>query len=222
MSQEGLPEHGFHELGVPEMPSYIQGYTKRGNGHESQTTPVFSQARWGNPRYKGGMDAYVSIVEDQDKFSHLKQKKGNAGVFAIERWAPGGDWRGGYGIASLDTMKNYRQFTRGGGLRSGAPRRADVIERTGHWDETARAGISHGRYTQLNDNYAGKYADKRRTPIVERESDPLILRQQIEHNPFHINSHSAAQAKRMYDAEFPSQRDVASPLSYGYNPRYNE
>lgn len=216
MSEE-VPEHGFHQFGVPEMPSYIQGYTKRGNCHEAQTTPSYSQARWGNPRYKGGMDAYVSIVEDGDKFSHLRQKKGNHGVFAMERWAPGTDWRGGHGIASLDALKNTRVFTRGGGLRAGAPRRADVIERTGYWDQTARAGIAHGRYTQLNDNYAGKYADKRRTPIVERESDPLVLRQQIEHNPFHVNSHAAAQAKRMYDAEFPGMVDSTPP---GYNPRY--
>lgn len=210
-----LPEHGFAEMSIPEMPSYIQSYSKRGNGFDGETTPVYSQQRWGNPRYKGGMGAFVSELGDNTFFESLKQKRGNAGVFEIERWTPGGDWRGNYGVASLDALKNYREYTRGGSARAGAPKRGDYIERTGYWDQTARPGIAHGRFTQMNDNYGGLYEFKRQTPIVERESDMLQLRDMIEHNPLHIPSHSAKQAKAIYDKEFP-EKEANQPMAKAY------
>lgn len=209
-----LEENGFQEFGVPEMPAYVQSYSKRGNSYDAETTPVYNQARWGNPRYRGGMDAYVSIVEDRNNFESLKQKRGNAGVFEIERWTPGYDWRGGFGIASLGALNNYREYTRGGTLRAGGPRRGDVVERTGYWDETARPGIAYSRFTQNNDNYGGVYENKRQTPIVERESDMLQLREMVEKNPFHIPSHAAAQAKAIYDREFGANPEGPQAKAY--------
>lgn len=212
-----VDQHGFHEFGVPEMPAYVQSYSKRGNHYDAETTPVYNQARWGNPKYRGGMDAYVSILEDRTGFESLKQKRGNQGVFEIQRWTPGYDWRGGFGVSSLDTLKNYREYTRGGSLRAGGPRRGDVVERTGYWDETARPGISHSRYTQKNDNYGGIYENRRQTPIIQRSSDMLQLRQMIEHNPYHIPSHSALQAKTVYDKEFGPGSNAPQPKAYQDN-----
>lgn len=207
-ASDSVPQAGFQEFGVPEMPSYIQGYTKRGNAYDGETQPVYMQTRWGNPRYKGGMSAYLSQVEDTTYFEGEKQKLGDHGVYEQLRWAPGQDWRGNFGIASLDSSKNYRIQTRGGALRAGGPRRQDYFDRPNHWFETTRPGIAVSRYSQSNDNYSGVYDYKRKTPIVERSSDMFELRQMIEHNPFHIASHAAAQAKKEYDQHFqPSTED---------------
>lgn len=200
---------GFGRFQVPEMPAYVQGFSKRGNGFQAETTPVQQQARVGNPRYVGGMDAYLSQVEDRTYFEGYRTKKGNAGVFEIERWGPGYDWRGNYGVASLDASKNFRMFTRGGETRLGGPKRSDYMDRPDAWFERARPGISHGRYTQTNDNYSGVFEYKRNTPFISTDNDPLVLREMIEHNPFHISSHAAAQAKAMYDAEFGTAQDEA-------------
>ncbi len=217
-----LPQHGFGEFEVPEMPAYTQSYSKRGNTFDGATTAVKNQARFGNKTGKGGMGAYLSQVEDPTFFDGFREKLGNHGVFENIRWAPGQDWRGGFGIASLDSSKNYAMSTRGGMLRKGGPKRSDVIDRPNYWFETARPGISYGRYTQNNQNYSGLYEWKRRTPIVEANSDALVLREMIEHNPFSINSHSAQMAKRIYDKEFTERdRDVAAynmnvPLSQNH------
>ena len=209
-AQLKFPSHGFGEFEVAEMPAYTQRYSKRGNQFDGDTTPVYQQARWGNKTGKGGMGAYLSQAEDDGFFGGTKVKLGDQGVFSIERWSPGYDWRGGFGVASLSNVKNYAGIsTRGGQLRKGAPKRGDYMERKNAWFEKTMPGISHGRYTQKNDNYAGLYEWKRRTPIVQRENDMLVLREQIEHNPFHISSHSAKQAKTIYDKEFqemPNQR----------------
>lgn len=200
---------GFGELEVPEMPAYVQSYSKRGNTYDAQTTPVMQQARFGNRVGRGGMDAYLSQVEDPLFFESYKQKKGNQGVYEDIQWAPGYDWRGNFGISSLSSSKNYAMSTRGGQLRKGGPRRSDVVDRIGYWFETARPGIEYSRYTQNNENYSGMYEWKRRTPFISRDNDPLVLREMIEHNPFHIRSHSALQAKNMYDKEFGNDRDTA-------------
>lgn len=200
---------GFGDLQVPEMPAYVQGYSKRGNTYDAETTPVMQQMRFGNRVGVGGMNAYLSQVEDPLFFESCKQKKGNQGVFEEVRWNPGYDWRGNYGISSLNASKNYAMSTRGGQLRKGGPRRSDVVDRIGYWFETARPGIEYSRYTQNNDNYSGVYEWKRRTPFISRDNDPLVLREMIEHNPFHIVSHSAIQAKEVYDREFGTEPDSA-------------
>lgn len=200
---------GFGELQVPEMPTYVQSYTKRGNGFGAQVQPVYQQARFGNREGRGGMDAYLSQVEDPMYFESYKQKKGNVGVYEQTRYTPGYDWRGGFGIASLASNKNYEMSTRGGQLRKGGPKRSDYMQRPNAWFERARPGISHSRYTQKNDNYSGIYENKRRTPVIQTDTDMLTLREMIEHNPFAINSHAAQQAKAVYDAEFGRDQDTA-------------
>jgi hypothetical protein len=40
-----LPAHGFGEFEVPEMPGYVQSYSKRGNSIDADQTPVYQQAR---------------------------------------------------------------------------------------------------------------------------------------------------------------------------------
>ena len=213
-----VSEHGFGEFEVPKMPRYIQSYTKRGNGFDGETQPVYQESRWGNPRYKGGVDAYVSELEGAPHyFDALKQKRGDQGVYEIKRWTPGYDWRGGFGIASLDAQKNYRQNTRGGMLRKGGPKRSDYIDRPNYWFEVARPGISHSRYTQKNNNYAGVYEWKRNTPFVSSDNDMLVLRDMIEHNPFHIASHAAAQAKQVYDKEFQPATEDRGVAAYNDN-----
>lgn len=204
---------GFGKFEVPEMPKYVQGKSSRGNNYDAETTPVYQQARFGNPKYKGGMDAYLSQVEDPTYFESYKQKKGNHGVFENLRWSVGYDWRGNFGVSSLDASRNYTMSTRGGQLRKGGPKRSDVVDRPNAWFEKTMPGISHSRYTQNNDNYAGVYEYKRNTPFIERDNDALVLREMIETNPFHINSHAAAQAKQVYDAEFGKNDDR-------YNPGY--
>lgn len=215
-NQVGVPRHGFDQYHVPEMPSYIQSYTKRGGAFDGQTQPVYMQTRWGNPRYKGGMDAYLSMAEDPMFLEGEKQKLGDHGVYEQVRWTPGYDWRGNFGIQSLDASRNYRIQTRGGGLRSGGPKRQDYIERSGYWFETARPGIAVSRYSQSNDNYSGIYENRRRTPFIERASDMFQLRQMIEHNPFHIGSHSAALAKSEYDQKFQDSTEDR------WHPAYND
>lgn len=200
---------GFGELQVPEMPAYIQSYSKRGNAFGAETTPVYQQARFGNRVGRGGMQAYLSQAEDPTWIESMKVKKGNAGVYELERWTPGYDWRGGFGIASLAANKNYAMSTRGGQLRKGGPKRSDYMDRPNAWFERARPGISTSRYTQNNDNYSGLYEFKRRTPVIQTDNDMLVLREMIEHNPYAINSHSAQQAKAIYDAEFGTDRDEA-------------
>lgn len=203
-----LPPHGFGEFEVPEMPAYIQSYSKRGNSYDGETTPVYQQARWGNKVGKGGMMAYLSQAEDDTYLEGFRQKKGNHGVFDATRWAPGYDWRGNFGVASLSELANYAGIpTRGGSLRKGGPKRSDYVDRPNYWFEVARPGLAVGRYTQKNDNYAGLYEYKKRTPVVELGNDMLDLRQMIEHNPWHISSHAAKQAKRVYDKEFGEVRD---------------
>lgn len=203
-----LPQHGFGEFEIPQMPAYIQGYSKRGNTFDGETTPVYQQSRWGNKRGKGGMNAYLSQLEDDTFFEGYKQKKGNVGVFDWTRWGPGHDWRGNFGVASLGELNNYAGIqTRGGQLRKGGPKRSDYIDRPNVWFETARPGISHSRYTQKNNNYAGLYEYKRRTPRLELDNDMLVRRAVIEHNPWHINSHAAKQAKAVYDKEFGNVHD---------------
>lgn len=199
---------GFGELQVPEMPAYIQSYSKRGNTFDGDTTPVYQQARFGNRVGKGGMEAYLSMAEDPTFMESMKVKKGNAGVYEIERYTPGYDWRGGFGIASLAANKNYAMSTRGGQLRKGGPKRSDYVDRPNAWFERARPGISHSRYTQKNDNYSGLYEFKKRTPVIQTDNDMLVLREMIEHNPFAINSHAAQQAKAVYDNEFGPDDDT--------------
>lgn len=202
-----LPAPGFGEFDVPEMPAYTQSYSTRGSGYTWETTPVQNQTRFGNKRGVGGMAAYLSQVEDPGFFESSKSKLGAPGVYELERWAPGQDWRGNFGIASLDASKNYTVSTRGGQLRQGGPRRSDVIDRPNVWMDTVRPGIAVSREGQCNDNYSGTFEWKRQTPIVERASDPLVLREAIEHNPYFIISHSAMAAKRAYDAEFGREPD---------------
>lgn len=202
---------GFGNLQVPDMPSYVQSYSKRGNTFDGQTTPVYQQARWGNRTGRGGMAAYLSQLETPQYFDALKQKLGDAGVYEALRWSPGYDWRGGFGVASLAANKNYVMTTRGGQLRKGGPKRSDYVDRPNAWFEKTMPGIAYGRYTQNNDNYSGVYEWKRNTPFVERDTDMLVLREMIEHNPYHINSHAAAAAKAAYDAEFGNVRDRGVP-----------
>lgn len=200
---------GFGELEVPEMPAYIQSYSKRGNTFDGETTPVYQQARWGNRTGRGGMAAYLSELEDPTYFESYKTKKGNTGVYEMERYTPGYDWRGGFGVASLASNKNYAMSTRGGQLRKGGPKRSDYMDRPNAWFEKTMPGISHGRYTQNNDNYSGVYEWKRLTPIIQTDNDMLDLREMIEHNPYHINSYAAEQAKKIYDSEFGTAQDHA-------------
>lgn len=202
-----LPAPGFGEFDVPEMPAYTQSYSARGSGYSWASTPVQNQTRFGNKRGVGGMAAYLSQVEDPNFFESSKIKLGDPGVFELMRWAPGQDWRGNFGIASLDASKNYTVSTRGGQLRQGGPRRSDVIDRPNYWLDTVRPGIAVSREGQNNDNYSGVYEWKRQTPIVERASDMLVMREAIEHNPFFIISHSAMAAKQAYDAEFGREPD---------------
>lgn len=197
-----IKPHGFGEFDVAEMPAYVQSYSKRGNVFDADTTPVYQQTRFGNKRNVGGMDAYVSMVEDPTFFESLKQKNGNQGVYELMRWGPGYDWRGNFGVASLSELKNFAMSTRGGDLRNGGPKRSDIVDRKDYWFETIRPGIDNGRLSQTNDNYDGVYEWKRQTPVVERDSDFLVLREMIEHNPWHISSHAALAAKKEYDGEF--------------------
>jgi hypothetical protein len=207
LSTAVMPSAGFGEFDVPEMPAYVQSYSTRGSGSSWETTPVLNQARFGNKTGKGGMDAYLSQVEDPNFFEGSKLKSGDPGVFELLRWGPGYDWRGNFGIASLDASKNYTLSTRGGMLRQGGPRRSDIVDRPDYWLESVRPGLAVSRESQSNDNYSGTYEWKRQTPIVERASDMLVLREAIEHNPFFIVSHSALAAKQAYDAEFGTERD---------------
>lgn len=202
-----VQEPGFDEKQVPEMPAYVQSYSKRGNTFDGDTTPVYQQTRFGNRNGRGGMQAYLSQVEDPTYFESMKTKKGNAGVYGIERWSVGYDWRGGYGIASLASNKNYAMSTRGGQLRKGGPKRSDYMDRPNAWFERARPGIAYSRYTQNNDNYSGVYEYKKQTPVIQTDNDMLVLREMIEHNPYAINSHAAQQAKTIYDAEFGTDED---------------
>lgn len=207
-----LPPHGFGEFEVPEMPAYVEGYSKRGNSYQGQTTPVYNAARWGNKTGRGGMAAYLSQLEDDTYFESYKVKKGDHGVYDSTRWAPGYDWRGNFGVASLSAVGNYAGIpTRGGMLRKGAPKRTDVIDRPNYFFEKLIPGVSTSRYTQKNNNYAGLYEYKRQTPTIMYSNDMLDLREMIEHNPFHINSHAAKQAKASYDKEFPGYRDKWVP-----------
>lgn len=199
---------GFGEFDVPEMPAYVQSYSKRGNAFDGDTTAVYNQTRFGNKRNVGGMDAYVSLLGDATYFESLKQKNGNTGVYESLRWGPGYDWRGNFGIASLSELKNFVMSTRGGELRSGGPKRSDIVDRNNYWYDTLRPGIDVGRFVQTNDNYDGAYEWKRQTPVVERDSDFLVLREMIEHNPWHIASHAAKAAKAEYDREFGVLQDM--------------
>jgi hypothetical protein len=214
-SEAVLPSPGFGEFDVPEMPAYVQSYSTRGSGFSWETTPVLNRTRFGNKTGKGGMDAYLSQVEDPNFFEGSKLKVGDPGVFELMRYGPGSDWRGNFGIASLDASKNYTRSTRGGMLRQGGPRRSDIVDRPNYWTDTVRPGISVSREGQCNDNYSGVYEWKRQTPIVERASDPLVLREAIEHNPFFIISHAAQAAKDAYDLEFGQVRDT---IHEAYNP----
>jgi len=218
MAQLKFPAPGFDEFSVPEMPSHVAHYSKRGNTHYGEQTPVRNFTRFGNRTGKGGMNAYLSQAEDPTFLEGYRVKKGDAGVYENLRWAPGNDWRGGYGISSLSQTKNYAGIqTRGGQLRSGGPRRGDVVERANAWYDKTMPGISHGRYTQKNQNYAGLYDWKRRTPTIQTEADPLILRNMIEHNPWHINSHGAAGAKSLYDKEFRDARQDKTIPAYAHH-----
>ena len=202
INQLALPPHGFGQLEVPLMPAYVSKYAKRGNQYDGQTTPVFNQMRWGNKRNIGGMGAYVSQLEDDTFFESLKVKKGDAGVYESLRWAPGADWRGNFGVASLAELKNYAGIpTRGGMLRKGGPRRSDVVERPNAWFENTRPGIGTSRFTQANNNYSGLFEYKKVTPPIITSNDMMVLRDMIEKNPWHINSHAAIQAKQVYDKE---------------------
>lgn len=203
-----LPLPGFGELEVAEMPAYIQGYSKRGNSYTGETTPVYQQSRWGNKKLIGGMDAFLSQVEDDTYFESYKSKRGNMGVFDWTRWTPGYDWRGNFGVASLGELNNYAGIqSRGGQLRKGAPKRSDYTDRSNYWFEITRPGLAVGRYTQNNNNYAGLYEYKRQTPRIETDNDMLVLREMIEHNPWVVNSHGAKQAKAVYDREFGNVHD---------------
>lgn len=208
VNQLNLPVPGFGEFEVPEMPAYIQGYSKRGNTYDGESTPVYQQVRWGNKVGKGGMNAYLSQTEDDTFIESYKTKKGNVGVFDWTRWSPGYDWRGNFGIANLSELQNYAGIpTRGGMLRKGAPKRTDYIDRPNYWFEVTRPGVEFSRYTQKNDNYAGLYEYKKQTPTIMTDNDMLVLRDMIEHNPWHINSHAATQAKGVYDNEFGNVHD---------------
>jgi hypothetical protein len=217
-----LPAHGFGDLEVPDMPAYVQSYSKRGNTFDAETTPVYSQARFGNRNGRGGMSAYLSGAEDPTYMEGYRTKLGDQGVYEQVRWTPGYDWRGGFGVASLDASKNFAMSTRGGQLRKGGPRRSDIVDRPNYWSETVRPGISHSRYTQKNENYSGVFETSRRTPEIERANDTLVLREMIEHNPFHIGSHAAAWAKRDYDGEFGAGADAALPAAYATHISPNE
>lgn len=204
-----LPPPGFGEHEVPEMPAYVESYSKRGNALQADQTPVYNQVRWGNRRGRGGMNAYLSQTEDPTFFEGTKVKLGDQGVYAQTRWTPGYDWRGGFGVASLSETKNYAGIpTRGGSLRAGAPKRGDVVERPNAWFENLRPGVQTSRVSQSNENYSGVYDWKKRTPEIQRSNDMLQLREMIEHNPFHIASHAARQAKSSYDAEFNGAKTV--------------
>lgn len=190
---------GFGQYQVPEMPSYIQSYTKRGEGFGGQTAPTRSYSRFGNARYVGGMDAYLSQLEDDTYFEPMKVKKGNVGAFEHTRWNPG--FNSVDGIAGISASKNFAGIqTRGGSGRSGGPRRADYVDRV-DFEMKIRPGQAVSREMQSDNNYAGLFEYKKQTPEIETESDFTILREMIEHNPFHISSHGAAQAKNAYDNE---------------------
>lgn len=214
-----MPPHGFGEFEVPQMPSYVQSYSKRGNALDADQTPVYQQARWGNRIGRGGMDAYLSQGEDPTFFEGDRVKLGDQGVYELTRWAPGYDWRGNGGIASLSETKNYPGIqTRGGSLRAGGPKRSDIMERPNYWFEQARPGVSVSRMSQANENYSGVYDWKKRTPSIERGNDMLQLRQMIEHNPFHVNSHAAKQAKAVYDQEFNQAKTMGVPAYQDHLP----
>lgn len=200
MSVHGMPpDPGFGEFDVAEMPAYVQSYSRRGNAATAEVTPVFQQARFGNKRNRGGMGAYLSNAENDGHLEGQRQKRGLHGVFEATRWAPGMDWSGNFGTASLSEVKNYAGIpTRGGALRKGGPRRSDVVDRLGFWFETARPGIANSRFTQTNDNYSGIRDPKKKAAPIIMEADTGVLRQMIEHNPFHIASHSALQARALY------------------------
>lgn len=198
-----FPAPGFDEFSVPEMPAYVDRYSKRGNAFDAQQTPVYQQTHWGNRTGRGGMGGYLSQTEDPMYFEGTRVKLGDSGVFPLERWSPGYDWRGGFGVASLSEIKNFAGISeRGGCLRKGAPKRGDIVERSGAFFENLRPGISVGRYGQNNDNYAGVYDEKRRTPSIQRDTDALVLKQMLDHNPFAIKSHAAIQAQNMLEQEF--------------------
>lgn len=197
MQTANISQHGFGEFEIPDVSAYVQSYSKRGNPIITETTPVYQQARFGNRVGKGGMGTYVSQVEDPLFFESLKTKKGNHGVYETVRWNPGYDWRGNFGISSLDASKNYVVSTRGG--RNGSSKRSAFVDRPGYWFEVVRPGLETSRMSQNSENYSGVFEQKRTTPTITREMDFSILREMIEHNPFHVRSHAALQAKEMYD-----------------------
>lgn len=197
-----LPSHGFGQFEIPEMPAYVSRYTKRGGGaFIGQNNTGMQQTRFGNPRYIGGMDGYVSELESNNYFESLKQKKGNHGVFDFTRWNPGFNSEGN--IAGASALKNYAGIqTRGGRLRAGAPKRADYAERI-NYEMNIRPGIGVSRHPQAGggENFAGIRAHTKKTPQIQQMNDMVDLRQMIEYNPFHISSHSAKLAKDSYDHE---------------------
>lgn len=204
-----IPEAGFGQFQVPEMPAYVQGYTKRGGAdYLTKTTPTMMQTRFGNATYRGGMAGYVNAVESPEYFESYRVKLGDHGVVEHLRWAPGYDWKGG--IQGISSVKNFAGIqTRGGQLRSGAPKRADYVDIV-DWERKVRPGLDIGNFPQAGGgtNYAGEYQPSRRTPFIVLDNDAAVLREMVEHNPWHILSHSGKQAKEMYEEEIGVYKDA--------------
>mmetsp|Transcript_17654 Transcript_17654/g.44792 ORF Transcript_17654/g.44792 Transcript_17654/m.44792 type:complete len:271 (-) Transcript_17654:521-1333(-) len=212
-----VPPPGFGPLEVPEMPAYVGSYVRRGGNISGDATPVYQQMRFGYRKGIGGMGGYASVLETPEFFEGYRQKRGNAGVFQSLRWAPGCDSHTGNGIAGLSELRNHPGLMTRGGDRRGGPRRQEVMERAGYWFEKARPGVATSRYSQINDGFAGIRQRSQRTPALERATDPFVLREMIEHNPWHINSHSAMQAKTAYDKEFGGPVVDRRPKGYQDN-----
>lgn len=183
---------GFGENQVPEMPAYVFGYARRGNAQPSDVTPNYVASRFGNRAARGGLPAYVLHGEDPDYWEALPQKRGNHGVYPAERWAPG--HRPG-----IDGLAETRNLIVKGGGRSGAPRRADVVERRGGWHQLSRPQFDR---TPFNlDDLGGVQMPRRRARDIETRSDPFVLKEMLDHNPFVVQSWSAKQARELWSLQ---------------------
>lgn len=182
---QGIPESGWGLNQIPEMPAYITGYNKKGNGFTNKSTPTFSQPRVPNRRFKGNFPSILSHLQERGVGQDWKSP--NRGIHQTYRW----NRNSRPNIGSLSTVSPALGsiYTGNGSKKQHAFR-----------DRTIHLKFSRS-INRPNTGFGGIYIPKRKQAIVVNESNYDKFAHRFSNPMFVHNEQSHLNAKMMVEAQ---------------------
>jgi hypothetical protein len=183
VAQQAIPKSGWGLGQVPEMPAYITGYSKRGNGFQNKATPTFSQPRVPNRRFNGNIPTVLTHLQQRGVGQDWKST--NRGIHENYRWNR--DARPNIGALSTVSPALGAIYTGNGSKKQHAFR-----------DPTIHLKFSKS-INRPHTGFAGIYIPKRRQALVVNEANFDKFAHRFSNPHFAHNEQSLINARMMVE-----------------------